>query len=73
MKKISMIIVGLIIFFLTIPSIVYAYLDPGTGSYFLQLIAAAFLGGLFAIKLYWKKFKTSLKIFFIKKEKVEKN
>lgn len=33
----------------------YAYLDPGAGSYVFQIIIAAIVGGLFAIKLSWKK------------------
>ncbi len=32
-----------------------AYLDPGSGSFILQLILASLVGGLFALKLYWKK------------------
>lgn len=32
-----------------------AYLDPGSGSFLLQLLLAAGLGALFAIKVYWKK------------------
>ena len=34
-----------------------AYLDPGTGSFLLQLLLATFLGGLFLIKAYWKRLK----------------
>jgi hypothetical protein len=33
----------------------YGYLDPGTGSYILQLLIGGLLGGLFAIGLFWKK------------------
>jgi len=33
------------------------YLDPGSGSFILQVIVAALLGGGFAIKAYWKKIK----------------
>jgi hypothetical protein len=32
-----------------------AYLDPGSGSFILQLILAALLGSLFVFKSYWKK------------------
>jgi len=32
-----------------------AYLDPGSGSFILQLLLAALVGGLFIIKTYWKK------------------
>jgi hypothetical protein len=34
-----------------------AYVDPGSGSYVLQLVIASFLGALFAIKLSWIKVK----------------
>ncbi len=32
----------------------YAYLDPGTHSYFFQLFIASLLGALFSIKLFWR-------------------
>lgn len=35
----------------------YAYLDPGTGSYVVQLIIAALVGAGFAVKIYWGKIK----------------
>ena len=54
---------------LVLPNIVYAYLDLGTGSYILQLILGALLGGLYAIKLYWKKIKNFFKNIFSKGEK----
>ena len=34
-----------------------AYLDPGTGSFLLQLLLATFQGGLFMIKTFWKRIK----------------
>lgn len=40
------------------PGILFAYLDPGTGSYFLQMFIAGFMGGLFTLKVFWKKIKT---------------
>ena len=39
----------------------HAYLDPGTGSYLLQLLIAGVLGALFAVKVYW----TNVKTFFL--------
>jgi hypothetical protein len=33
----------------------YAYIDPGTGSYFFQLMIGAALGGAYAIKMSWGK------------------
>lgn len=38
----------------------WAYLDPGTGSYVLQVIIAGLLGVGFAVKTFWR----SLKAFF---------
>ena len=35
-----------------------AYLDPGTGSYLFQLIIASMLGGLFALKTWWRSVKS---------------
>ncbi len=44
----------------------HAYLDPGTGSFVFQMIVGAILGGLFTIKLYFKKIKNFLKQAFVK-------
>ncbi len=33
------------------------YLDPGSGSFILQIVIAAALGGAYALKVYWKKIK----------------
>jgi hypothetical protein len=40
---------------LAFPAAAHAYIDLGTGSYVLQIVAAAALGSLFTVKLYWKK------------------
>lgn len=40
----------------------YGYIDPGTGSYFLQMLIAGILGGLFAIKMFWGR----IKAFFLR-------
>ncbi|MBI1305851.1 MAG: hypothetical protein GC181_04460 [Bacteroidetes bacterium] len=32
-----------------------AYLDPGSGSYIIQMIIAGAVGGAYAIKLYWQR------------------
>ena len=53
-----------VLFYLIFPLEAYAYLDPGTGSYIFQLIIAAFVGGLFAAKLFWNKIKIFLKNLF---------
>lgn len=42
------------------PGRAYAYLEPGSGSYFFQLFIASFLAVFFAVKLFWQKLKTWL-------------
>ena len=58
MKKATIITLTLI-FVLCFPA--YAYLDPGTGSYFLQIIIATVVGAMYAIKHFWYK----IKLFYI--------
>ena len=35
----------------------YAYLDPGSGTIILQMLAGAVIGAGIAIRLYWQKIK----------------
>lgn len=51
-------IIAVLLFFL--PLNAHAYLDPGTGSFIVQLIIAAIAGVSFSVKLYWHKVKTKL-------------
>ena len=36
----------------------FLYIDPGSGSYLVQVIIAAILGGSFWIKKFWRKIRT---------------
>ncbi len=47
------VLVGAVAFLM--PVCALAYIDPGTGSYVLQLIIAALVGASFTIKIFWKK------------------
>jgi len=38
---------------LVMPRRSLAYIDPGTGSYMLQMLIALAVGGAFALKLFW--------------------
>lgn len=49
----------LLLFFLTAKS-AYAYLDPGSGSFIIQIVIGAFLGGLVTTKIYYRKIKTTV-------------
>ena len=39
-----------------------AYIDPGTGSYILQIVIAGLVGAAFTLKLFWKR----IQLFFSK-------
>ena len=70
MKRLShskKILVFFALFYLVLAQDAYAYLDPGTGSYILQLVIATFLGAVFTIKIYWGKIKAFWANLFSKK------
>lgn len=46
----------------------FAYLDPGTGSYIFQVMAALVIGVLYTIKMYWQKIKNFFSNLFSKKQ-----
>jgi hypothetical protein len=46
-----------------LPATAHAYLDPGTGSYLLQLLIGSALGGLYAVKLLWGRIRARLTSF----------
>ena len=45
----------LVLFFATIVKPAYGYLDPGSGSFILQLIIGGGIAALYTIKTYWGK------------------
>lgn len=58
----------ILMFTLTFAHIAYAYLDPGSGSYMLQILLGTLVAGFFAIKQYWHRLKYFFKERFRKKE-----
>jgi hypothetical protein len=58
--KIKIVLYGILLFLL-FPKPTYAYLDPGTGSYFFQLVIAGLLGSSFFIKAAISKIKKFFK------------
>jgi hypothetical protein len=44
----------------------WAYIDPSSGSYFLQMLLASLLGGLFALKVFWRRIKSFVVRLFSK-------
>ena len=63
-KKWGMFFIAVLFTCLFFPERSYAYIDPGTGSYVIQLLLAAVVGGLFALKIFWKNVKTFFKNLF---------
>lgn len=65
MKKIvdSVIFAG-ILTAIAFPPQAFAYLDPGTGSYIVQIAAAAFFGSIFVIKTFWIRITLFIKALF---------
>jgi len=50
-----------------------AYLDPGSGSFFLQLLLATLMGALFLVGAYWKKVKSFVRNLFSKHQEEGEN
>lgn len=45
-----------------IPQPAYAYIDPGTGSNFIQVLLAFIIAVPFVLKTYWKR----IKLYFVR-------
>jgi len=67
MKRLMINGLGLTLMIAIIPHIAFAYIDPGTGSYIIQIAIAALVGGLFAVKMFWIRIKTFITSLFKKK------
>ena len=50
-----------------------AYLDPGSGSFFLQLLLATLMGALFLVGAYWKKVKSFVRNLFSKRKEEQED
>lgn len=59
------------LFYLAFPSFAYAYLDPGTGSYIIQLLVAGIAGLIFVVKVYGGKIKTFFAGLFPRNKKMK--
>ncbi len=57
MRNSTFILLLLISYTLLFPPKVHAYLDPGSGAYLLQMLAAGAFVGLFVVKNTWGKIK----------------
>jgi len=46
---------GLLFLLCLSPNAALAYIDPGTGSYMIQILVGAILGGMMSIKIFWRR------------------
>lgn len=46
--------------FFALPSPALAYMDPGAGSYVIQVLIAGLLGATFTLKVFWRNIRTFL-------------
>ena len=44
-----------------------AYLDPGTGSFIIQMLVATIAGAAFGLKIFWKRVQQAFSGIFLKK------
>ncbi len=67
----NVVIITVILLFWSIRK-AHAYIDPGTGSYIIQVMIGGLLGAAFALKVYWKKVKAYFSNLFSKRTKSDK-
>jgi hypothetical protein len=51
------------------PIPLFAYIDPGTGSYLLQILLAGVFASLLALRIFWRKVKVFFTNLFTNKRK----
>ncbi len=60
MRSILLLLLALSALDLLIPRPAFAYVDPGSGSFVIQMIVAAVMGAGVTLKLYWGKIRERL-------------
>ena len=58
--NIRIVLLGLLVVLVSDRNAYASYLDPGTGSYMLQILVATFAAGFYVIKMYWQRIKLYL-------------
>ncbi len=72
-SKWQVMLLGWIAAGLLFPRKSYAYLDLGSGSYFLQMLMAGVFAASVVLKTFWGRIKLFLACFFSKAKRHEKN
>lgn len=68
-KRMLFLLVVTILMLVSVSGGAYAYIDPGTGSYLIQMAAAGILASLFVIKGFWRNIKESVTRLVAKRRK----
>ena len=68
-RRTKLVLFFILFSFIFLPSISYAYLDPGSGSYLLQLLLAGLLAVSFTLKSVWRSLVAFVMGLFGKKDK----
>lgn len=68
MKHSRLILSAPLILLVALPGTAHAYLDPGTGSFILQMVIAGIFSALFYIKMTWATISARFHNLFSKKD-----
>jgi hypothetical protein len=60
-RRIEYLLWAIAISMFLMPQIALAYLDPASGSLVWQIVIGSLLGGMAAIRIYWRKLKSIFK------------
>jgi hypothetical protein len=64
LRSVAILALALGVILLACPPRAQAYLDPGTGSYLIQVLLAGLLAGAVAAKLFWRNITAFLRRLF---------
>lgn len=64
----SSLLIAFILVAIVFPRPAWAYLDPGAGSYLLQIAIGLFLGGLWGLKMGWRRFRDAVSNRFARRQ-----
>lgn len=66
-RKETIILAGLLV--LVLNRVAFGYIDPGTGSFILQVLLGSLLGAAVAVKMFWRQIRGFLGSLFSKRRK----
>lgn len=72
-KLVLRLTIALTLLSLVVPQTAFAYLDPGSGSYILQVLIGVLAGVLLAVKIFWGRIKTFFSNSLAKSRKAERD